>query len=451
MDIKDDVGLESSAEDFFERQISRQQFTKLVGAGVAGVTVAGALAPFAGAAGRLSGAGGAATKGKTFKIGMQTFEAPGYNAVIKLYKKTPGADDAKLAAISANVYQTLMPRLLAAGTAADVLELAPGGGSPISIETLSKSKYLMDLSDQPWVKKIPKSLLPVCSVNGKVHLAPVTGGVMVVFYNKSLFQSVGVTEPTTWPEFLAVCKKLKAAGKIPIWMDASNAYIGGVYPLFLTYPLSASTDAGTPEWPAKHKAGKVSFSKSGWVTALQNFMQLYDSEYFSPNATGGAPLSQLANNEAAMFCFVSQGIPTVKTAFGAGNVGAFVLPNATTASKVIASSGSGYGLAINAKTKNPAGAKAFLNTVTSPLGQKVYNALLGGVPLLPSRPGAVPQAFAPSVVPILRAGRTASYYDQLWPNSAVQKALIVGTQALMTGQKSIADVLGDMDAAYNQK
>jgi raffinose/stachyose/melibiose transport system substrate-binding protein len=234
-------------------------------------------------------------------------------------------------------------------------------------------------------------------------------------------------------------------------MDASNAYIGGAMTLFLTYPLSASTDAGAPDWPAKHKAGKVSFSKSGWVTALQRFMQLYQSGYFSPNATGGAPLSQLANGEAAMYTFVSQGIPTVKTAFGVGNVGAFVLPNANTASKVIASSGSGYGLSINAKTKNPAGAKGFVNTVTSPLGQKVYNALLGGVPLLPSRPGAVPQAFAPLVMPVLRAGRVASYYDQLWPNAAVQTALIVGCQALMTGQQNISDVLGAMDAAYNQK
>ena len=439
---KDDVGLEPVVTDQ-ERQMSRQDFAKLMGVGVAGLTVAGALAPFAGAA------GGKAAAGKTVRIAMQTFEEPGFNAALKLYAKTPGAAKAQLAAISANNYRTIIPRLLAAGTAPDVLELAPGSGNPISIDTLAKANFLMDLSKEPWVKKIPKSLLPVCSVNGKVYLAPVTGGVMVVFYNKSMFAAAGVTPPTTWTEFLAVCAKLKAAGKIPIWMDASNAYIGGAMPLFLTYPLSASTDAGAADWPAKHKAGKVSFSKSGWVTALQRFMQLYESEYFSPNSTGGAPLSQLANKEAAMYCFVSQGIPTVKTAWGAADVGAFILPNAATASKVIASSGSGYGLAINKKTGNAAGSKGFLNTVTSPLGQKVYNALLGGVPLLPSRPGAVPQAFAPLVMPVLRAGRVASYYDQLWPNAAVQTALITGTQALMTGQQSIADVLGAMDTAYN--
>ncbi|NBC69290.1 ABC transporter substrate-binding protein [Paenibacillus sacheonensis] len=39
------------------------------------------------------------------------------------------------------------------------------------------------------------------------------------FYNKSIFEKVGVTPPTTWDELVEVSKKIKAAGYIPIALE----------------------------------------------------------------------------------------------------------------------------------------------------------------------------------------------------------------------------------------
>lgn len=44
-----------------------------------------------------------------------------------------------------------------------------------------------------------------------------------VFYNKAIFDEVGVSEPTTWAEFLDVCKAIKDAGYTPLALD--DAYI----------------------------------------------------------------------------------------------------------------------------------------------------------------------------------------------------------------------------------
>lgn len=44
-----------------------------------------------------------------------------------------------------------------------------------------------------------------------------------IFYNKAVFDEIGVTEPATWAEFLDVCEKIKAAGKTPIALD--DAYV----------------------------------------------------------------------------------------------------------------------------------------------------------------------------------------------------------------------------------
>jgi raffinose/stachyose/melibiose transport system substrate-binding protein len=442
------------AEDGSERRMSRLDFAKLVGGGIGAMSFAGALAPVASAQRGLGWThdSARAIAGKSLSFTVQSSDLPGFQAVAKqTYGRTAGAVPVKISQVPDNGWQIVVPRELAAGTAGDIVEVQPGGGTPLAIETLVPSHYLMDLSDQPWVKKIPKSVLSVCSVNGKVYFAPIRGGVMVVFYNKAMFNQVGVTVPTTWPEFLAVCEKLKAAGKIPIWLDATNASNGGVNSLFITYPLAAATDAGTAQWPTLHKKGKVSFSKSGWVQALNNYVLLYKSGYFSPNPTGGAPLSQLANNEAAMYCFVGEGLSTAQTGFGKANTGAFVLPNANTAAKVVASAGSGAGLAVNAKTKNPDLAKAFMAAATTPLGVKLDCAIGGGIPLMPSKPGAVAQCFVPNVLPIVQAGRTSTYYDQLWPNTAVQKALVSGSQDLLTGQQTVAQVLSAMDDAYNTK
>ena len=38
----------------------------------------------------------------------------------------------------------------------------------------------------------------------------------------------------------------------------------------------------------------------------------------------------------------------------------------------------------------------------------------------------------------------------VWPNPAVGPAITPGMQGLLTGQKTVADVLNDMDAAWNR-
>jgi raffinose/stachyose/melibiose transport system substrate-binding protein len=110
--------------------------------------------------------------------------------------------------------------------------------------------------------------------------------------------------------------------------------------------------------------------------------------------------------------------------------------------------GSGYGLAVNAKTSNPAAAKAFLNTAATVQSQTELNSAIGGLPILPAGPTAVPAPFA-GWVSIIRSGRAVPMFDQYWDNAEVLKALTTGTIELMTGQTTIPQVLANMDDAYN--
>ena len=54
------------------------------------------------------------------------------------------------------------------------------------------------------------------------------------------------------------------------------------------------------------------------------------------------------------------------------------------------------------------------------------------------------------VVDLLASGSYTSLPSNVWPNPSVYEALSVGVQGLLTGQKTIDQVLTDMDNAWDQ-
>src|SRR4029079_18865107 len=53
-------------------------------------------------------------------------------------------------------------------------------------------------------------------LDGHYYLVPIDNYPWVVFYNKSEFQAKGYTVPTNWDEFVALAKKMKTDGLVPL-------------------------------------------------------------------------------------------------------------------------------------------------------------------------------------------------------------------------------------------
>ena len=52
-----------------------------------------------------------------------------------------------------------------------------------------------------------------------------TTNLLGCFYNKDVFEEAGITElPTNWDEFTAVCEKIKAIGKTPLYYSGSDSW-----------------------------------------------------------------------------------------------------------------------------------------------------------------------------------------------------------------------------------
>ncbi len=136
-----------------------------------------------------------------------------------------------------------------------------------------------------------------CTYNGHKYFLPLTQHYVAFFYNKAVFEKVGVTPPTTWDEFLQVCDKLKAAGIVPIALGSRERWPAQFW---LDYPLLRT--AG-PDYRAKLMAGKASYTDPEVVKAFELWKDLLDKGYFNddPNAYDWAEASvMVGTGEAAM-------------------------------------------------------------------------------------------------------------------------------------------------------
>jgi raffinose/stachyose/melibiose transport system substrate-binding protein len=76
-----------------------------------------------------------------------------------------------------------------------------------------------------WYKSMSPGVWDVYSVKGKVNAAATDMGCITVWYNKDLLAKVGYkTFPTDYDDFLALVKKLKAAGIIPIALGGGDKW-----------------------------------------------------------------------------------------------------------------------------------------------------------------------------------------------------------------------------------
>ncbi|OON72203.1 ABC transporter substrate-binding protein [Streptomyces tsukubensis] len=82
------------------------------------------------------------------------------------------------------------------------------------------AQRLAEPIDDVW-EKIGGNFGPVAKelstgLDGHQYLVPLYNYPWVVFYRKSLFKKNGYTVPTTWDAYLALCRRMKADGLVPI-------------------------------------------------------------------------------------------------------------------------------------------------------------------------------------------------------------------------------------------
>ncbi|MDO7644010.1 MAG: ABC transporter substrate-binding protein [Reinekea forsetii] len=136
------------------------------------------------------------------------------------------------------------------------------------------------------------------SVDGKKYGVPYSYYQWGIYYNKGIFDKLGLSEPQTWDEFIAVCDALKANAITPItigtkylwtaagWFDYLNMRTNG-----LDYHIDLMD-------------GKIPYTDAGVRNTFANWKQLVDGEYFLENHASYSwqeAQPPMFNGEAAMY------------------------------------------------------------------------------------------------------------------------------------------------------
>jgi raffinose/stachyose/melibiose transport system substrate-binding protein len=338
-------------------------------------------------------------------------------------------------------YQPAVATALQAGNAPDVFMTAPGVGQVHSTVTLGKAGYLMDLSVTKAKTFNPAAEAGFLNVGKKVYglgLGLVLG---TTLYNKTLYEKDGLGKwPTTFADLLKKCAAAQDKGKTLYALAGAmgpNAGISSLTMAGLTYKDAT--------WTAKRLANKVSFSTDlGWRRNLQNIVDMNNAGCFQKGVAGsGANIFSdifFAQKTYAIFAPASLSVAWGGNFPAGTELRATYIPAANAKDTVVPAS-TNYALSVNAKTKAPTAAKAFINYMTG-AGSNIF---MGSGGYIGYGKGATAKVQYEYLMPFVKAGRTYPLPNNAFTNGKVYESLQKGVQGLLLGSTTITKVLGAMD------
>lgn len=193
-------------------------------------------------------------------------------------------------------YSTKLNALIAANQTPDVMICNPGP----NMTQYVNAGVVMDLTDKlkndkDWYNSFTTNIFDRLTYNGKIYGVPLNFASALVFYNKDIFKKAGVDVPTTWTEFIAASKKIKAAGYDPLSVSASTAWCLSMIAGYLC------DREGGPDNLAGIANGTVKWTDQSFLNAATKLKEL--SAYFQPTYVGDSndqATANFYNGQAAM-------------------------------------------------------------------------------------------------------------------------------------------------------
>ncbi|MGV9194046.1 ABC transporter substrate-binding protein [Microbacterium sp. MC2] len=369
-----------------------------------------------------------------------------YAKILDEYSQETGAE-IEVIPYPSDAYNTQVTTQLQGGNAADVMILAPGTGQPISVVTLADAGFLEPIDSAASV--IPEGTETLYGSDGNAYGQP-TGLMPVGFvYNGAAAEEAGISEyPATYDELLDACATARDGGKSFTVLAGAIAFNTGLMSMLVS---ATRVYDETPDWNEQRAAGDVTFADSdGWRETLEDIVEMNESGCFQDGVAGGTfdnitagigggtALSAAVPGSAATSIGAAAGVDLTVQAF----------PPASGQSDLLLASAN-YAWAVNASSDDSAKSAAadFLEWVAGEEQSKTFADLAGMVPITGATTENLLAPYQP-VGELLETGAYVGLPNATWPNPAVYDTLGSGVQGLLTGQKTVDDVLADMDAAW---
>ena len=329
-------------------------------AGVGGLGVAGILG--ACATGSDDSTGGASS---TLTLQSSLSDADPKAALTKVvegYTKTK----VTLNTIAIETFRAQLPTYLNSGNPPDVMTWYAGS---VARDYASKG-FLLDVSDL-WSGSGPcanfsPALKDLSTADGKQIFVPTNYYWWGVFYRKSAFQEWGVTPPTTWDEFIAVCKTIKSKGVAPLSMGTgSTPWVASGWFDYLNLRINGA------DFHRELLAGKHPFDGPEVKAVMDHYRQLV--EFIDPKGRSYSwqdAVTPLASKKAGMY-LIGAFITTAMPSDSVDDIDFFRVP-IIDPSVPVAEEAPTDGYFASAKSRNVSGAKDLLAYLASAPAQQQF-------------------------------------------------------------------------------
>jgi raffinose/stachyose/melibiose transport system substrate-binding protein len=333
-------------------------------------------------------------------------------------------------------YNTIVSTALQGGGGPDIVHLRAYGG----MEPLAQAGLLVRLDGKVAALEgfDPGILLGATNrADGGVYGVPFALQTVQILYNVDMFERLGLEEPTTWAELLAVGDALKASGVYAFANGTKDGWtnetlFGAVAPTFY---------GGTPFFQ-EITAGETDFTDPRFAAALERMVAL--RPYLADNymGVGYTDMQTLfAFEQAGMFAAGSYELGNMASLNPLLRIGSFAVPadDAATPSAISFYVDGSYG--INANSPHQAEALRFIEFLAS---QEFGQMFTDELQQISAVPGTQPtsEALAGMVEMMNEEGTpylmlTAFRFGQPSGSTLLQNEM----QAVMAGDKTVADAV----------
>lgn len=343
---------------------------------------------------------------------------------------------------------TLVQTQLQGGTAPDILTSFPGGDpsdTADAVVPLAAHNRILPLTAS-WAGQIPKVWESSFNYKGKTYAYPGALQPLSAIYNKSKLDELGLKIPTTLNEVYQLCKDAKAKG-VYAYGDGLDATSQG--PQDLTFAQNATLiDGPDPQFSDKLAAGKTTYPTSPYVKQFQIYQKMFNDGCFgvgSVGRTSDQAVTEVAAGHALGIVTVGAALATLHSQAPKSQFAIAAMP-ATNDGKTYISALPGFVTTINAKSKNPTTAQAFLDFMGTPEESLIYAKGFASVPVLPND-----KYKAPAELKDFAALVADNKFAPLEAMQAqVQAALNQGVQSMLLGNDTPQSVAQKMQAAYTK-
>ncbi len=394
------------------------------------------------------GTGGDTPAGFTLMVAQANDQDDYYEQMSTKYTEETGTE-IEVIPYPSDAYNTQVTTQLQGGNAADVMILSPGTGQPISVIPLAEAGFLEPLGEAS-TGVIPEGSEAQYQLDGETYAQPTALTPVGLVYNPAAGEEVGIDAyPETFDDLLAACGSARDGGKTFTVLAGAIPFNTG---LFAQLVAATRVYAETPDWNEQRAAGDVTFADSGWRQVLEDILAMNEDGCFQDGVAGGTfdSITQGIGGGTSLTAAVP-GSAASSISAGTGldlNLQAF--PPAD-GQDPFTLAGANYAWAINAAADEGAKASAqeFLDWLAEPEQAQEFAELSGFVPITGVSADTLPATYEP-IGELLETGAYTGLPNAAWPNPAIYDALGVGVQGLLTGQKTVDQVLEEMDAAWGE-